>query len=73
MIIFSIMGVIFTSAAKVILPEVNIQELWHPAFLLSYITSENPPPGFTTPFLSSHVLRVIIAIFAILGVSLATI
>jgi hypothetical protein len=32
---FSAMGVIITSASKVIMPEVEISKLWDPVFILS--------------------------------------
>jgi hypothetical protein len=35
MIAFSAMGVIITSASKEILPQVRIEELWDPVYILA--------------------------------------
>jgi len=51
MIAFSAIGVVITSASKVILPHVKIEELWDPVYILSQLTSSTPPTGLDYPLI----------------------
>jgi NCS1 family nucleobase:cation symporter-1 len=73
MIAFSAMGVIVTSATKAVLSAVDVKELWDPVFILSQLTSSKAPEGLTEPLITSDTVRLFVAIFALLGVGIATI
>ncbi len=73
MIAFSAMGVVITSASQAILPEVPLEKLWDPVVILEHVTSATPPPGLTEPMLASPLVRTLVAVFALLGVGIATI
>lgn len=73
MLAFSAMGVIITSASQAILSGAKMEELWDPVYLLSQLTSASPPLGLDAPLIASAGMRVFIAVFALLGVTVATI
>jgi NCS1 family nucleobase:cation symporter-1 len=73
MIVFSAMGVMTTSAAKAVLPGMDIDKLWDPVVVLSHITSATPPPLATEPLIASAGARAIVAVLALLGVGVATV
>jgi NCS1 family nucleobase:cation symporter-1 len=73
MIAFSAIGVVITSASKVILPQVKVEDLWDPVYILSQITSSAPPPGLEKPLIENSVIRLFIAIVSLLGIAIATI
>jgi len=73
MIAFSAMAVVITSASASLLKGVDPAKLWDPVFVLSQITSSTPPAGLSEPILVSPAMRVVIAVLALVGVSIATI
>ncbi|MFZ5478590.1 MAG: NCS1 family nucleobase:cation symporter-1 [Myxococcota bacterium] len=73
MIAFSAMGVVITSASAALLRGVPVEQLWDPIVILSHITSATPPPGLSEPLLASGSTRAIVAVFALLGVGIATV
>jgi len=74
MIAFSAMGVIITSAMHQVLHgAVAIDQLWDPVLVLSHITSPTAPPGLDQPIIADGTTRLVVAIFALLGVAVATI
>ncbi len=73
MIAFSAMGVVITSAARVVLSGAPAEDLWHPEVILGYITSATPPPGAAAPLIASAGVRWIVAVVALFGVGLATV
>jgi NCS1 family nucleobase:cation symporter-1 len=68
---FCAIGVFVTSASKQIMPEVDIAELWDPVFILSQITSSQPPKGLDQPLVSSPFLRFIIAVTSLFGIAVS--
>lgn len=73
MVAFSAMGVVITSASQAILVGAPIEKLWDPVFILSQITSANPPTGLTEPLVASAAVRAVVALVALLGVGVATV
>lgn len=73
MIVFSAMGVVITSAAQAILTGSELKDLWDPVHVLSQLTSPNPPPGLAAPLIASDATRLLVAVVALFGVSIATI
>lgn len=74
MIAFSAMGVVITSAMHEVLHgAVAIEELWDPVLVLSHITSPEAPPGLEQPIIADATTRIFVAVFALLGVAVATI
>ncbi len=73
MVAFSAMAVVITSAAELLLKGADPKTLWDPVAVLSQITSSTPPAGLSEPVLASTGARVIVAVLALLGVSVATI
>ncbi len=73
MIAFSAMGVVITSASQAILTGVAVDTLWDPVVILSHLTSAAAPPGLSDPLIPSAAVRGIVAVFALLGVAIATI
>jgi NCS1 family nucleobase:cation symporter-1 len=73
MVLFSAMGVIITSATKAILVGVPVDKLFDPVFVLSQLTSSQPPPGLDAPLIASATTRVVVALLAVAGVLIATV
>ena len=73
MVVFSAMGLLVTSASAAILPQAKVGDLWNPEYLLAQMTSSTPPAGLTAPLIDGLVSRVLVAIFALLGIAIATI
>jgi NCS1 family nucleobase:cation symporter-1 len=73
MIAFSAMGVLITSASRVVLRGVDPERLWDPVVVLSYITSAEPLPGQDAPLVASMAVRAVVAAVSLLGVGIATI
>jgi NCS1 family nucleobase:cation symporter-1 len=73
MLAFSAIGVVITSASKAILSGVPIEQLFDPVYVLAQLTSQTPPPGLDAPLIASGTTRVLVAIFAVLGVLIATV
>jgi nucleobase:cation symporter-1, NCS1 family len=73
MVAFSAMGVVITSATSAILRGVPIDKLFDPVFVLSQLTSSQPPPGLDAPLIASAGARVAVAIVAVAGVLIATV
>lgn len=73
MIAFSAMAVVITSASQGLLKGVDPKTLWDPVVVLSHITSSTPPPGMSEPILAGAGTRLLVAVLALLGVSIATI
>jgi nucleobase:cation symporter-1, NCS1 family len=72
MIAFSAMGVVITSASQAILHGVDVSKLWDPIFLLSQLTSPKAPPGLDAPLIASTGTRLVVAVIALFGVTVAT-
>jgi nucleobase:cation symporter-1, NCS1 family len=73
MIAFSAMGIVITSASKMILTGADIKQLFDPIFVLSQLTSPHAPPGLDAPLIASAATRIVVAILAVLGVCIATV
>lgn len=74
MIAFSAMGVVITSAMHEVLHgAVAIDQLWDPVLVLAHITSPVAPPGLEQPIIADGATRIFVAVFALLGVAVATI
>lgn len=73
MLAFSAMGVVITSAAQAILKGADVKQLWDPVFILSQLTSPTAPPGLDAPLIESSLVRLTVAVIALLGVGVATI
>jgi nucleobase:cation symporter-1, NCS1 family len=73
MVAFSAMGVVITSATQAILKQVPIEKLFDPVFVLSQLTSSQPPPGLDAPLIASAGARVAVALLAVAGVLIATV
>lgn len=73
MVLFSAMGVVVTSASQAVLSGVPLEKLWDPVVILSHLTSATPPPGHTEPMIASGLVRLVVALTALLGVGIATI
>ena len=73
MIAFSAMGVIVTSASKLILVGAPADKLWDPVFILSQLTLPTAPDGLDAPLIASVGVRIFVAVVALLGVAIATI
>lgn len=72
MVAFSAMGVVITSTTHAILSEVDVTKLWDPVFVLSQLTSSQPPVGHIEPLIVSAPLRLVVAIISLFGVGIAT-
>jgi NCS1 family nucleobase:cation symporter-1 len=72
MLAFSAMGVVITSASQAILQGVDPAKLWDPVVILSYLTSAAPPPGAAAPLIFSAATRMLLAVLALVGVTVAT-
>src|SRR5262249_26882712 len=73
MVAFSAIGVVITSATQAILRGVPIEKLFDPVFVLSQLTSAQPPPGLDAPLIASPGARVAVALVAVAGVLIATV
>ncbi len=73
MIVFSAMGVVITSASLAILHGSEAKDLWDPVHVLSQLTSPTPPPGLDAPLIAGSGTRLLVAVLALFGVSVATI
>src|SRR5262249_49877409 len=73
MVAFSAIGVVITSATQAILHGVPIDKLFDPVFVLSQLTSAQPPPGLDAPLIASPGARVAVAMVAVAGVLIATV
>ncbi|MBA2321588.1 MAG: NCS1 family nucleobase:cation symporter-1 [Deltaproteobacteria bacterium] len=72
MIGFSLMGLVITSASARMLPAAPLKELWNPEYILSQITSATPI-GLEHPLIASAAARILVAVFALFGIAVATI
>src|SRR6266545_4816050 len=73
MIAFSAMGIVITSASKLILTGADIKQLFDPVFVLSQLTSPVAPAGLDAPLIASTAVRMSVAILAVLGICIATV
>ncbi len=73
MIVFSLMAVVITSAAKAVLHGVPVEELWDPVKILAFITSPTPVGTLTEPLLHSTGTRVVVALLAVFGIGVASV
>ena len=76
MILFSLMAVIITSAARELLhglPEAQLAELWDPVKILAWMTTANTAPGLDAPLFASGATRVMVAILGVIGVGVASV
>jgi NCS1 family nucleobase:cation symporter-1 len=73
MIGFSAMGLVITSAAATVFKGVPLEQLWKPDQILALITMSSAPPGLDHPVIASGIARVLVAVFALVGISIATV
>lgn len=73
MMAFSAMGVVTTSAAQTIFVGSDISKLWDPVHILAQLTSSTAPLGMSAPLIENPSVRLVVAVLALFGVSIATI
>lgn len=73
MIVFSLMAVVITSAAKEVLVGVPPADVWDPVKILAAITSPHPVGTLTQPLVASAGVRVMVALLSVFGVGVASV
>lgn len=72
MLAFSAMGVVITSASKALLAGADVQNFFDPQVILTALTSDKGPTEGAAPLIASGATRAVVAVVALLGVTIAT-
>jgi NCS1 family nucleobase:cation symporter-1 len=73
MILFSLMAVVITSAAKEVLQGVPPADVWDPVKILAAVTSPHAVGTLSAPLLASPATRLIVALLSVVGVGVASV